>query len=181
MRAYTRIIRLQKRNLDSLFLEKSLGLSQIQRGVIRRGVPLQDVSKNKFPTATFLPERRRGERETGRANQFVKKVILSEDMVALLKSILPLRRGCEGDGGEKACSCAAITLIKWSNGVISASLMGGISLLSAPSMCLDLMILEDHVPRHRQRKRAGSLAIRQAPACLLLLYLDQTTSCTSTT
>jgi hypothetical protein len=36
---YTRIIWLKQSNLDSLFLEVSLGLGQVQRGVVRRSVP----------------------------------------------------------------------------------------------------------------------------------------------
>jgi hypothetical protein len=36
---YTRIIGLKQSNLDSLFLEVSLGLGQVQRGVVRRSVP----------------------------------------------------------------------------------------------------------------------------------------------
>jgi hypothetical protein len=38
-RTYTRIVRLQNRNLDTLILEEPLSLSQVKRSMIRRGVP----------------------------------------------------------------------------------------------------------------------------------------------
>jgi hypothetical protein len=34
-----RVIRLQESNLDPFILEETLGLGQVQRGMIRRGVP----------------------------------------------------------------------------------------------------------------------------------------------
>ena len=37
--AYTGIVWLKQSNLDSLFFEISLGLSQVQRGVVGGGVP----------------------------------------------------------------------------------------------------------------------------------------------
>lgn len=73
-KAYTRIIRLQESNFDSLILEITLGLSQVQRSVVRRGVPFQPECQ---PTIS-------NKEKTGQPNQFVKKVILSEDMVALV-------------------------------------------------------------------------------------------------
>ena len=45
LRDIARVVRLQKSNLDPLVLEESLGLGQVQRSVIRRGVPFhQSVS-----------------------------------------------------------------------------------------------------------------------------------------
>ena len=42
-RTYTRIIRLKESNLDTLILEKALGLSQVKRRVVRRSVPSPKV------------------------------------------------------------------------------------------------------------------------------------------
>lgn len=37
---YARVIGLKESDLDSFFLEVSFGLGQVQRGVVRRGVPV---------------------------------------------------------------------------------------------------------------------------------------------
>jgi hypothetical protein len=76
LRDIARVVRLQKSNLDPLVLEESLGLGQVQRSVIRRGVPF--VRNISLRSVTHIQKRK------GQANQFVKKVILSEDMVMAL-------------------------------------------------------------------------------------------------
>ena len=79
-RTYTRIIGLKESNLDTLILEKALGLSQVKRRMIRRSVP---SPKSSQPTHPIISRESKGQ-----ANQFVKKVILSEDIVlALLQSV----------------------------------------------------------------------------------------------
>jgi hypothetical protein len=45
LRDIARVIRLEQSDLDPLILEETFSLSQVQRGVIRRGVPfLPEVS-----------------------------------------------------------------------------------------------------------------------------------------
>jgi hypothetical protein len=90
-----RVIWLQESNLDPLILEETLGLSQVKRGVIRRGVPFP---QKRQPTISIAHT----SKKKGQPNQFVKKVILSEDMVAalLFSQYFPLsghRRGL-GEG-----------------------------------------------------------------------------------
>jgi hypothetical protein len=85
-KTYTRIIRLQNRNLDALILEEPLSLSQVQRSMIRRSVPSPKKKKVSLP----IPATRNSKED--QAHQFVKKVILSQDMVALLQLVHPLCR-----------------------------------------------------------------------------------------
>lgn len=70
-RTYTRIVRLKECNLNALFFEKALGLGKVQWRVIRRCVPVH---------VSLILQLRKV------AHQLVKKVILSVDMVGLLKS-----------------------------------------------------------------------------------------------
>ena len=92
LRDIARVIRLQQSDLDPLILEETFSLSQVQRGVIRRGVPFPPECQ---PTISNT------QKKNGQANQFVKKVILSEDMVLallLLSQYFPLFGHIEGMG-----------------------------------------------------------------------------------
>lgn len=112
-RTYTRIIGLKESNLDTLILEKALGLSQVQRRMIRRSVP---SPKSSQPTHPIISRESKGQ-----ANQFVKKVILSEDIVlALLQSVRPALTMYQR--GEEACSFRSYYADQVRNGVFSASL-----------------------------------------------------------
>ena len=112
-RTYTRIIRLKESNLDTLILEKALGLSQVKRRMIRRSVP---SPKSSQPTHPIISRESKGQ-----ANQFVKKVILSEDMVvALLQSVRPALT-MHQRGEEEACSFRSYYADQVRNGVFSAS------------------------------------------------------------
>jgi hypothetical protein len=107
LRHVTRVIRLQKSNLNAFILEEPLGLSKVQRSVIRRGVPFPPKRQ---PTISNANTERNGQ-----PNQFVKKVILSEDMVValLFSQYFPLSGHRRGVGGRKHVLIAAITLIKF--------------------------------------------------------------------
>lgn len=67
--AYARVVRLQQSNFNAFFLEVALGLSKVQRSVVWRSVPLPYVSIVS-PGNCMISE-----------YQFVKKVILSEDIL----------------------------------------------------------------------------------------------------
>lgn len=70
--AYTGIIGLKKSHLDALFLEQALGLGQIERRMVRRGVP-GGVSILLCRTSNLSYARQ--------PYQLVRKVILSVDML----------------------------------------------------------------------------------------------------
>ena len=53
-----RVIRLQESNLNPLVLEESLGLGQVQRGVIRRGVPF--VRNISLRSVTHIQKKEKG-------------------------------------------------------------------------------------------------------------------------
>jgi hypothetical protein len=102
-----RVIRLQKSNLDSLVLEESLGLGQVQRSVIRRGVPFhQNVSLRSATHAknewAAQPVRQEGDL-VGRHG----------DGAAAIQSIFPSLWAQTGIGGRKHVLIAAIMLIKF--------------------------------------------------------------------
>jgi hypothetical protein len=71
---YTGVVGLKQGNLDALILEIALGLGQVQRGVIRRGVPkpelILDKATNRRPFCNNV-----------NSYQFVRKVILSVDIL----------------------------------------------------------------------------------------------------
>lgn len=89
--SYTWVIWLHNGNLDALFLEEALGLSQVQRCMVWRSVPLHQSACLIALSSSIVS-----------AHQFVKKVILSVDMVAMLQksihSTLTLIFGEEGKG-----------------------------------------------------------------------------------
>jgi hypothetical protein len=51
LRHVTRVIRLQQSNLNAFILEETLGLSKVQRSVIRRGVPFPPKRQPKISNA----------------------------------------------------------------------------------------------------------------------------------
>lgn len=55
LEAYARVVGLQQSNLDALFLEVALGLSKVQRGVVRRGVPATTVSQSTGNSSRTVP------------------------------------------------------------------------------------------------------------------------------
>lgn len=80
---------------------------------------------------------------------------------------------CPGDMGGEACSCAAITLIKWSNGVFSAS---------PPEQVLSSSQSRSPKEEKGARREDGRPALAgKHPPAFVTLYLDQTTFCTPTT
>ena len=72
MRTYTRVVRLQKSDLDAFVLEITLRLGKIQRSMVWRSVP-----------ASSQPSPLLGARQVT-LYQLVKKVILSVDIMMLL-------------------------------------------------------------------------------------------------
>lgn len=104
LRYVTRIIRLQESNLNALILEKSLGLSQVQRSVIRRGVP--------FVQGQSMISKRL---QKQRASQPVRQEsdLVGRHVGAAIQSIPPILRALKEGLGKEACSFAAITLIKF--------------------------------------------------------------------
>jgi hypothetical protein len=115
LRDIARVIRLQQSDLDPLILEETFSLSQVQRGVIRRGVPFPPECQ---PTISNI------QKQNGQANQFVKKVILSEDMVLallLLSQYFPLFGRTSRGWGKEACSYRSYYADQVRNGMFSAS------------------------------------------------------------
>jgi hypothetical protein len=129
--------------------------------MIRRGVPFPPNCQPKISNAYT--------KKNGQPNQFVKKVILSEDIVValLFSQYFPLLGHRRGDGGRKHVLIAAITLIKF---VTVYSQRARQSTSNAQAVFSFMGLIE-----RSGFKSRGTLTGRQAPACLLLLYLDQTT------
>lgn len=53
------VIRLQKSNLEALFLEEALTLGKVQRGMVGRSVPTQDGPLSKLVSQHTTPNRDR--------------------------------------------------------------------------------------------------------------------------
>jgi hypothetical protein len=108
LRDIARVVRLQKSNLDPLVLEESLGLGQVQRGVIRRGVPF--VRNISLRSVTHIQKKKRAGQPVRQEGDLVGR---HGDGAAAAQSILPILRVQTGIGGRKHVLIAAIMLIKF--------------------------------------------------------------------
>jgi hypothetical protein len=124
-KTYTRIIRLQNRNLHPLILEEPLSLSQVQRSMIRRGVPSKFTQKS----AQKIPKSSEKEMKAKGATPPVRQ---ESDLVSRhngagggsdTATISPptLHITTWGGGERKACSFRSNYADQVRNGVFSAS------------------------------------------------------------